>query len=84
MLARPVALTAQLTKSLATPLTVATATRATLGAKRLLAPPRLAVTATETLGTQPDQAMSLMAVMLRATTFGVSTLTASKFADDLH
>jgi hypothetical protein len=73
MLARPVALTAQLTKSLATPLTVATATQATLGAKRLLAIPRLAVIVMETLGIPPDQATSLMAVILKATTFGART-----------
>lgn len=82
MLALPVALTAQLIKSLATPLTVATATQATLGAKPLLAIPRLAVTVMETLGIPPDRATSLMAVILKATTFGVSTLTASKFADN--
>ncbi len=73
MLELPVALTAQLTKSLATPLTAATATRAILGAKRLLAIPRLAVTVMETLGIPPDRAMSLMAVILKATTFGVRT-----------
>jgi hypothetical protein len=52
---------------------VATATRAILGAKPLLAIPRLAVTVMETLGIPLDQATSLMAVMLRATTFGVRT-----------